>query len=97
MGALSPYKKMKVKDFLKSNPDVQWAYFPDRQQEIIIRFWNDDQSEALALRAQQSCACGERTGRDKELSRLLQRLKLPYSIHMRRTGFFYLIQPNLYN
>ena len=80
---------MKVRDFLKSNPDVQWAYFPNQDQKILIRFWNDDQSEALALR--------DRTGRDKQLSALLKKLKLPYSIHMRRTGFFYLIQPNLYN
>lgn len=76
---------MKVRDFLKSNPDVQWAYFPTHpnprnRQQIIIRFCNDD-----------------RTGRDKELSALLKKLKLPYSIHMRKTGFFYLIQPNLYD
>ena len=79
---------MKVRDFLKSNPDVQWAYFPDKNQQIIIRFWNSapfGDSEAA------------RTGRDKELSRLLKRLKLLYSIHMRRTAFFYLIQPNLYD
>ena len=73
-------RKMKVRDFLKANPDVQWAYFPDQNQQIIIRFWNDD-----------------KTGRDKQLSALLKKLKLPYSIHMRKTGFFYLIQPNLYN
>lgn len=73
-------KKMKVRDFLRTNRDVQWAYFPDRNQEIIIRFGNDD-----------------RTGRDKELSALLTKLKLPYSIHIRKTGFFYLIQPNLYD
>jgi hypothetical protein len=71
---------MKVRDFLKSNPDVQWAYFPDKNQQIIIRFWNDD-----------------KTGRDRQLSALLKKLKLPYSIHMRKTAFFYLIQPNLYD
>lgn len=71
---------MKVRDFLKANPDVQWAYFPNQEQKIIIRFWNND-----------------KTGRDKELSALLKKLQLPYSIHMRTTGFFYLIQPHLYD
>lgn len=77
--------QMKLREFLKSNLDLEYSYFPNhpepmKKHQTIIWFRNDD-----------------RTGRDKELSGLLKELKLPYSIHMRKSCFFYLILPCLYD
>ena len=75
---------MTLNNFLKSNPDLQYGYFPNhpdklRRQQIIIRFdWND------------------RTDRDKQLSALLRSIRLPFTIHARRNAFFYLILPHIY-
>jgi hypothetical protein len=75
---------MKLRDFLRNNPDLQFAYFPhSRQKEfnqkILIRFDNKD-----------------KTNRDKELSTLLKNLKLPYYIRSLNSCFFFVILPNFY-
>ncbi|BAQ63943.1 hypothetical protein [Geminocystis sp. NIES-3709] len=71
---------MTLNQFLKNNPDLQFGYYPEQNQKIIIRFWESD-----------------KTGRDKQLSRLLLSLKLPYCIIPRKKAFFYLILPHFYS
>ena len=76
---------MTIKDFLKKNPDIQWCYFPNHPDSL--------RRNRLIIRFWER----DKTGRDKQLSKLLKACHLPYVIHANKNCFFYEILPHVWD